>query len=339
MRILIEILHPAHVHFFRNFAAEMIDSGHDVIVTSRDKDVTLDLLDEYGIEHEVLSIQRTGTPGLVHEQVERVRKLSAIIREQRPDALTGIMGPTIAVAGRLHRVPSIVFYDTEIATATNSWVYRMVDTVVTPECYEKSVPGDHLTYPGYHELAYLHPNHFTPDRARLATFGLDAAEPYAVVRFVSWEASHDRGEQAMSLQAKRRLVEELGKHGRVVISSEGPLPEDLTPLAVSGPKRDIHHVLAFASLYAGESATMASEAAVLGTPALYIADSPRGYINDLERRGLAAAVATGDVAAAIDAARVFRENPIIVATAHAELLRDNVDVTAWMTDFFAGRFG
>ena len=38
MRVLIDILHPAHVHFFRNFHAEMEGRGHQVCITARDKD-------------------------------------------------------------------------------------------------------------------------------------------------------------------------------------------------------------------------------------------------------------------------------------------------------------
>jgi uncharacterized protein len=46
----------------------------------------------------------------------------------------------------------------------------------------------------------------------------------------------------------------------------------------------VHHVLAFARLYIGESATMASESATLGTPAIFVSTTGRGYTDDQERR-------------------------------------------------------
>ena len=46
----------------------------------------------------------------------------------------------------------------------------------------------------------------------------------------------------------------------------------------------IHSVLYFAKLFYGESATMASESAVLGTPAIYIDNDGRGYTNELESK-------------------------------------------------------
>jgi predicted glycosyltransferase len=41
MRILIDVLHPAHVHFFRNFHTEMEERGHELCITARSKDRTL----------------------------------------------------------------------------------------------------------------------------------------------------------------------------------------------------------------------------------------------------------------------------------------------------------
>jgi hypothetical protein len=39
MKVLIDIGHPAHVHFFRNAIRELESKGHAVKVTARDKEV------------------------------------------------------------------------------------------------------------------------------------------------------------------------------------------------------------------------------------------------------------------------------------------------------------
>ena len=119
MRILIDILHPAHVHFFRPFREDMLAAGHDVLVTSRRKDVTIELLDAFDIPHRVLSSQRRGRAGLARELLSRTARLVRAARRFRPDVMTGIMGPSIAIAGKLLRTPRVVFYDTGIATSTN----------------------------------------------------------------------------------------------------------------------------------------------------------------------------------------------------------------------------
>ena len=44
----------------------------------------------------------------------------------------------------------------------------------------------------------------------------------------------------------------------------------------------MHHLMYFADLFIGESASMACESAILGTPAIYVSTSRRGYTDELE---------------------------------------------------------
>ncbi|MBK9097317.1 MAG: DUF354 domain-containing protein [bacterium] len=50
MKIFIDIGHPAHVHYFRNFIKIMESKGHEILVSARDKEVTHDLLNAYNIK-------------------------------------------------------------------------------------------------------------------------------------------------------------------------------------------------------------------------------------------------------------------------------------------------
>lgn len=332
MRVLIDILHPAHVHVFRHFRTAMLDAGHDVLVTARDKEVVVDLLEAYDIDHHVLSTQASGSAALARELVGRTARLVRLARRFRPDVLTGIMGPSIAPAGRLLRVPSVVFYDTELATVTNRWVYPLATAVVTPDSYAGHVRGNHITHPSYHELAYLHPDQFQPDPARLAAFGLE--RPYSLLRFVSWEASHDVGETGLSLADKLAVVEHLAAHGTVAVSSEGPLPRELEPYRLQGPAHDIHHVLGLASVVVGESGTMSSEAAVLGTPAVMFAPRGAGVFDDQEAYGILTRIRSYSTADALDAVDAAITDRSAVEAGHRRMLEDKVALTPWMVDFF-----
>lgn len=341
MRILIDILHPAHVHFFRHFHAEMTASGHELCITARVKECATDLLDRFAMPYQVLSHQRPGL-ALAGELIQRTYRLTSVIRRFQPDVLTGIMGPSIALGGMLCGVPAVVFYDTEFATQTNWFVYPLADSVCTPDCYRGRVRGRHRTYAGYHELAYLHPNRFEPDPAKLGDFGVLPGELYSVVRFVSLGAVHDRSERGLTDPRKRMLVQSLAQYGKVLISSEAPLPDDLEHLRILGPVENVHHLLAGAQMLVGESATMASEAAVLGVPAVYIATTPRGYTDDQERRyGLVRYFPEQRFSDAIAAVHELfaRESPrAFGARARQQLLNDKIDVTRWMVDYFHDRF-
>jgi hypothetical protein len=344
MRLLIDILHPAHVHVFRNLAAELGARGHEVRFTLREKECARELLDQYGLPYEVLSRQQTGWR-LAGEFVQRSARLWQVVARFRPHFLAGVMGPSIAAVGRLRRlvrhdrVRTAVFYDTEMARITNWFAYPLADYVCTPDCYQAPVRGHHLTYPGYHELAYLHPDRFTPDPAIVRAAGLDPAAPYFVVRFVSYEASHDLGTAGLTAARKLELVQTLAEHGRVVITSESPLPSPLEPYRLRLPASQIHHLLAFARLLVGESATMASECAVLGVPAVYISPVGRGYTDEQERRYGLVHNFTGPRFAAdwLAAVRRLAADPDLLPRARAardRLLADKIDTTAWMVDFF-----
>jgi uncharacterized protein len=341
MRVLIDILHPAHVHFFRNFYTEMEGRGHQVCITARDKDRSVELLQAFGLPSQQISQQRSGGVGLAVEMAQRTPRLMKIMRSFKPDVMTGIMGPSIALAGALRRVPAVVFYDTEFAVQTNRLVYPLAHSVCTPDCYQGKVPGRHLQYAGYHELAYLHPNRFTPDPAVLAEFGVSPDEPYSIVRFVSWQAVHDRQERGLTAKQKRHLVETLQRRGRVLISSEAPLTDDLADLAVRGPVEQIHHLIAHAKLVVGESATMSSEAAVLGVPAVFIATTGRGYTDDEERRyGLVRHFTEEQYDMALSAIEDILAQPASgFQAARQRLLDEKVDVTAWMVNYFETSFG
>jgi len=340
MRVLVEILQPAHVHVFRHAIKSWQARGDEVLVLSREKECANALLEAYGIPYKSISALGRKKWSLLTEMVVRdIRMLGAALTF-KPDVLVGIMGVTIVQVGKVIRKPAIVFYDTENATATNRFVYPMAHSVCTPECYAAPVNGNHVTYPGYHELAYLHPNRFTPDREKVRALGIDPDAEFSIVRFVSWQASHDVGEKGLGAAFKRDVVDRLTKCGRVLITSEGALPEDLEPYRFALPPESMHDVMAFARILVGESATMASEAAVLGVPALYISDVGRGYTDEEEakyelvynfttRQCDGALARLNEILAMDDSRAVFQER-------RQKMLSSRIDTTEWILEYVDG---
>ena len=119
MRILIEITHPAHVHFFRNAILEFQRRGHEVAVTARQKDIALELLDSYGIEFTTLSRKGAGKFALAGELIARDVRLWQFCRKFKPDVLTAIAGVSAAHVGFALRKPVVVWDDTENATLSH----------------------------------------------------------------------------------------------------------------------------------------------------------------------------------------------------------------------------
>jgi len=286
VRILIDIGHPAHVHFFKQPMRLLKEHGHEILVTSRVKEIAIELLNELGIEHKTLSsIGKGGTIALLKELVVRDARLYRVVKQFKPDIMAEIGGIFIAHVGKLTGIPSLAFYDTENAKLQNALTYPFASCVIAPRCYQSWLPAKrHIRYPGYHELSYLHPDHFTPDRLVALDNGLSGQGDTFLLRTVSWQANHDIGENGWSRELLERLVSLLSDHGKVLISSEAVLPEKLRQYAYSGNPAQIHHVMAFCRGYIGESATMASECAVLGIPAVYAAETGRGYTDEQEQK-------------------------------------------------------
>ena len=331
MRLLFDVLHPAHVHFFRHLAETTLEEGGDVLFTAREKDVTLQLLRAYDLPHEVLTGIGGGALGLAREMVVRTLKLTRRVRRFEPDLMLGIMGPVIAPVGRATGVPSWVYYDTETATATNRFVYPLCSRLFLPESYRGRAPAKAERYAGYHELAYLHPSRFVVDPSVRAEAGLGPDEPFAVVRLVSWEASHDVGDTGFANPV--RFVQQLRERIPVVITGERGVPPELREHAMTLPPHRIHHLLAEASLYVGEGATMAAEAAILGTPAVFMHTARLGYMLELEERfGLLWNTASQQVAEdrAVEIVGDLPGSAREWAKRRAAMLDAKIDVGAWM---------
>lgn len=284
MNVLFDMVHPADVHFFRFAIGSLQKRGDEVCVVSRKKDVTLELLDQFGISHIKITNKGKGAFGLFLELLARDMSMFRIARKFRPDIIVSNNSPCGSHVAWLLHIPSIVFDDTEIHRF-NQMLYRpVVSEVHSPDCY-RMVPGrKHRLYPGYHSLAYLHPDLFRPDPGAVRAMGLDPGERMVLLRFVSWGAMHDVGLRGLSDADKLRLVRKLEPHARVLISAEGNLDESLKAFRVDIPLTDMHHLLAFVNVVIGESATMCSEAATLGTPAIYIDEKGRGYTDELEEK-------------------------------------------------------
>ena len=86
------------------------------------------------------------------------------------------------------------------------------------------------------------------------------------MRFSGLNAHHDNGIRGINNEIANKLISIMEPFGKVLITSERPLSQDLERYRIRINPLDIHHVMAFADLYIGDSQTMAVEAGVLGTP-------------------------------------------------------------------------
>jgi hypothetical protein len=270
MRILVDIGHPGHVHLLRNAAKKLEEKGHKVFYSVRDIPVAKKLMDFYGMPYIDLGKKSDTIFGKGWTVIKQDFLLFWYVIFHRIDIglSSGVALPHVS---RVTKMVSIVFDDDddEVENFFVKYSHPYADSVLSPAALHNHRKTDKaLFYEGYHELAYLHPNVFQPDESVLNKLGINKGEKYFVMRFVALKGHHDVGNKGLSFDQKKKLVEILCKHGRVVITAERQLEPEFEPYRLAVPAEDMHSVMYYASLYIGDSQTMTSEAAVLGVPAL-----------------------------------------------------------------------
>ncbi|MDL2266733.1 DUF354 domain-containing protein [Desulfovibrio sp. OttesenSCG-928-G15] len=286
MKILLDVNHPAHVHILAQVAKKLSSRGDEFLFTAREKDVTVHLLREKQLPYVVLSKNGKSTLELFHELIHRTYAIFQTGRKFRPDAIVSCASPCAAWAAKLLSIPHIAVTDTEHASLTIFLMRYASDAIVTPTWFTRNLGRPHIRYAGFHEYAYLNPQAFAPDEKIAASYGLFAERPYSVVRFVEWNAAHDIGKHGLSAEEKGQIIDALLAKGPVVLSCEGDLPSGYGEKCITVSPNDIHHAMAFAAVFLGESCTMASEAALLGTPAVCTSEYTAGVLSEQERSGM-----------------------------------------------------
>lgn len=288
MKIIVQLGHPAHFHLYKNAAKQLIADGHKVYILIKTKDVLEDLMKDSKLPYyNILQVaHRKSKSGVVMDMLIRDWKIFWFCIRHQIDLLTGT-SPEVAHIGWLQRRNAIVTTEDDDGAVPNfgKVIAPFVQCILTPEvCNMKKLEPKCVHYPSYHELAYLHPNHFTPNRELVEKYGIDTSKPYFVMRFASLNAHHDSGIKGINREIAARLIEILKPHGQIYITSERLLEPEFEPYRIKINPLDMHHVMAFASLYIGDSQTMAAEAGVLGTPFVRYNDfvGRIGYLDELE---------------------------------------------------------
>jgi uncharacterized protein len=335
MRILIDIGHPGHVHYFRNFVRIMKGKGHEFLIIARDKEVTFKLLDFYKIPYKQRGKGGKGFIGkLLYIMIADFRIYKNAIRF-KPDIFLSFSSTYAGHVAFILSRPHIVFDDTEHAKFEHLMYKPFANAIITPSSFYKKLGKKQVFFNGYMELCYLHSNQFIPDQNILKLLQVLKDERYIIVRFVSWEAGHDFGQHGFDYNSKINIVHELNKYARVFISSESVLPKELEKFRISIPPHKLHDALKFSILYIGEGGTTASEASILGIPALYVNSLPlMGYLKDEKDAGLLFHLIKSDEVLLIAKEILEMEDSKEIFYGKSQkLLKDKIDVTEFMVWF------
>lgn len=287
MKVLLYLGHPAHFYLFKNVYANLIKDGCDVQVLIKKKDILQELLEHSQIPFQnILEEGRKDSKiGILIGTIKRIWRLGRFCGDYKPDLFVGTSVEN-SIIGPLRRKPVINVNedDAKVVPLYAKLSYPGASTILTPiVCDNGKWNKKSIKYASYHELAYLHPNNFTPDKQIVEKY-FPTDKPYFIIRFAKLNAHHDTGIKGINVEIAQRLIDILKPLGQIYITSERPLESQLEPYRIKIDPIDMHHVMAFSTLYIGDSQTMAAEAAVLGVPFVRYNDfvGRIGYLNELE---------------------------------------------------------
>ena len=340
MKILFYLGHPAHFHLFKNTISALKIKGNQVFILIKKKDILEDLLKRSGFEY--LNIlpegRKDSKAGIALGMLKRDWRLFRYCLGNHPDLMVGT-STEIGHVGTLLGIPSLNVNEDDAdvvplySKLSYPWATRIVSPVV---CNNGKWEKKSIKYEGYHELAYLHPNHFIPS-IEVANKYIRTDRPFFLLRFAKLKAHHDSGIKGISTAIARQIVEVLKPHGDIYITSERELESEFEPFRLQIDPLDIHHVMAFASIYIGDSQTMAAEAGVLGVPFVRFNDfvGRIGYLYELENKyRLGFGIKTSDEEKLIPTIKELLVTPDLKEEwqkRREKMLEDKIDVAGFLT--------
>ena len=290
MKILIYLHHPAHFHLFKNII-KGLKINNEIIIIATKKDILEDLLKNEGISYiNVLPKGRRDNKfSIALSLLKQDFRLLKICLKEKPDILVGT-STEIAHIGKILNIPSLFLNedDIDVVPLVGKIAYPFAKHLITPDiCNTGKWDFKTLRYKSFHELAYLHPNNFKPNKS-LVSKTLNPDNHYFILRFAKLGAHHDFGIKGLHDDLIYKIINMLDPHGKILITSERKLDKRFEKYKININPNEIHHFMYYSSLFIGDSQTMAAESAVLGVPFIRFNDfvGRISYLDELEKKYL-----------------------------------------------------
>lgn len=352
-RFLFFFVHPSKYYLFRESINNLKAKGHIVDVAIISKDVLEPLIKNEGWEYvnifpEGRRSKSTGRLSILFSTginfFKTIWRLWKLTKGKKYDIF--ITDDCLSIVGWLKRIPSYMFVDDDLAVVPEAWIlFIFANKIITPEETDiEQFMFKRIGYKAYHELAYLHPKYFKPSIEIIDGFNPDRKR-FFIIRLVSLTASHDIDKNGIDNNKVDELINLLTEYGNVYISSERELENKYEKYKLKINPSDIAHVLFYADMFIGDSQTMNTEAALLGTPAIRFNDfvGKISTMNEIEfKYNLSYGFKTNDFEGLLKKVQdLLQKNDLkeIWAERRRKLLNDKIDLNEWMIEFFekAGR--
>jgi predicted glycosyltransferase len=265
MNILIDIAHPAHFHNIKNLYFKLVEN-HNIIVACQSIPIVKKLLNSYQIPYIEIGEKGKNIQEKIFKQFSFNRKIKNIAKERDIDLAIGSSLSVFASRGTKAKSILLDEDDQNVQPFTAKFISPYADHILSPDALSYENVKNAIYYPGNHELAYLHPNVFTPDPNMLVKYGLSKNDKYFILRFNAFKAHHDIHQYGLNKEQKHILIDTLLKYGKVFITTEAELEPEFEEFKMPISPEEMHSFLYYSQMLISDSQTMSVEAAVLGVP-------------------------------------------------------------------------
>jgi predicted glycosyltransferase len=201
----------------------------------------------------------------------------------KPGIITA-SGDFVIASMRYIKTPTVLFLDDYEYKLAFELEKMAASCIVVPRCIP--IEGKKiLKYNGFKQLAYLHPNYFTPSKSVLRDFSL-TQNNYVFIREVSNTTLNYSGLTEGLLSKVCPYLKDMGFD--IVLSLENKelkrQYEDYC-IILNEPVSDIHSLLHYASLTIASGDSMSRESCLVGTPAIYTGKRDMAINRELIKKG------------------------------------------------------
>ena len=283
--VIIDILHYPHVNFFKHAIEALTEKDIKVHIILRPRGNLIPIFEKECPDIPYISIgeHRETLSGKIFDVAKRDIAFLRYLRKIEFDAGMGCGSINLAHTTRFWGKPTILFADDMEYKLVYYLCKPFAPWVVMPKCIPAN-GKNFLKYNGFKELAYLHPNHFKPDKKALEPYDLNPYE-YVFVREVSNASFNYRKLEMGKLSKIMNFLKR--KDLKIVLSIEDKSLMKLFKehcIILKEPVDDIHSLLHFAAFTISSGDSLARGSCLVGAPAIYTGGRDMAINKELIKR-------------------------------------------------------
>jgi predicted glycosyltransferase len=269
MRVIFDIAHYPHMNLFKNAIFSLLDDGIEVMILVEPRGNLTTILEyEYGLPYKSFGHHRSTLLGKMLNLAVRDLEVFNYLRKNPCDVMLGAGSVNLSHASYVLRKPSVMFED-DLEYKLGYYPYSFFATHIVMPKHLQASGKNILTYRGYKELAYLHPNYFAPSESILKEYNL-TKNNYVFIREVSKTTMNYSHLEEGLLSDICPYLKEMGFD--IILSLENKKLRNKyenTCIILEEPVKDIHSLLHYAAMTIASGDSMSRESCLVGTPAIY----------------------------------------------------------------------